>query len=291
MFLIFFFYRVTDFAYFGTSTTDADGKFDFTTYRPGIYPSRPITHIHYKVWYQGEEVLTSQFYFTDEGYRYDPMLMLDVTYMPDGNSYVEKTVVVDLGNGGWEKLTPWQQEGPFYPVVSFFSIGNDLTQGIGEFGTLFPSFDNSGTWDPTNMTDTFEPTASPTNNVTADIGDGGANSTDIGNSTDVEGDVPTQAPTTPVNQTSTASPTITSPPVEFANFTIPPQQGNITLNVTISPTSSNETNVTQFPTISPTLEKEEEDDKKDKDDDKEEVAKEKDAGTATRRMVRHRVAY
>jgi hypothetical protein len=210
--LIFFSYRVSDFAYFGTSTTDADGKFDFTTFRPGIYPSRPITHIHYKVWYQGEELLTSQFYFTDEGYWYHPMLMLDVTYMPDGNSYVEKTVVVDLGNDGWERLTPWQTEGPFYPVVSFFSIGNDLTQGIGEFGTLFPSFDNSGTWEPTNMTDSFEPTESPTN-ATA-----GANSTNIGNSTDVEGDVPTEALTTPtpINQTSTAaspmeSPTITSP--------------------------------------------------------------------------------
>ena len=75
------------FSYFGTATTDTTGHFAFRTYRPGIYASRPITHIHYKVFsnttttttttnttnhpqqQQPTLLLTSQFYFDDENFN------------------------------------------------------------------------------------------------------------------------------------------------------------------------------------------------------------------------------
>jgi hypothetical protein len=52
----------------------------------------------------------------------------------NGNSflYATKTVVVKNNRNvdGFEKLTPDQQEGPFYPVVDFFDVGNDMTAGL-----------------------------------------------------------------------------------------------------------------------------------------------------------------
>ena len=143
---------VDDFQYFGTSTTNSDGEFDFTTYLPGIYPLRPIRHIHFKVWLNGYEYLTSQFYFRRD-LSFDRMLLLDLDRLPDGNYVTFKTVVIDLGKGGDWRRTPHQTEGPYYPVVDFMEMGNDLTQGIGEYATLFPSFTSSGTWFPTETED------------------------------------------------------------------------------------------------------------------------------------------
>mmetsp|Transcript_2975 Transcript_2975/g.3360 ORF Transcript_2975/g.3360 Transcript_2975/m.3360 type:complete len:468 (-) Transcript_2975:250-1653(-) len=124
------------FSYFGTAETDDLGNFSFKTYRPGIYIGRPITHFHFKVFYKGQELLTSQFYFDDESasLMYDAMLVLKLqeSVQADGTSffYATKKVVVNMGMGGFEKLTPYQQEGPFYPVVNFFDVGNDMTMGL-----------------------------------------------------------------------------------------------------------------------------------------------------------------
>ena len=59
--------RRSEFAYWGEATTDEAGRFQFRTYVPGAYPSRPAQHIHYKVWRRGREVLTSQIYFHELG--------------------------------------------------------------------------------------------------------------------------------------------------------------------------------------------------------------------------------
>ena len=56
-----------EFLYSGEAATDARGEFAFRTYVPGRYGSRPAQHIHYKVWVQGREVLTSQIYFDELG--------------------------------------------------------------------------------------------------------------------------------------------------------------------------------------------------------------------------------
>jgi len=147
------------FSYFGTATTNANGDFDFTTYRPGIYIGRPVTHIHYKVFFEGNEVLTSQFYFEDENVSrwYDQMqiLRLEEGVDSDGNIFLStnKQVVVNMRLGGYTKLTPLDVDGPFYPLVDFFDIGNDMTSG------LLRKF--YGSESPT-MVVTIEPTREPT---------------------------------------------------------------------------------------------------------------------------------
>ncbi|MEN9680000.1 MAG: Catechol 1,2-dioxygenase [Actinomycetota bacterium] len=48
----------------GTQTTNSAGKVVFTTIYPGWYPGRTM-HIHFKVWQDGQEVLTSQWFSSD----------------------------------------------------------------------------------------------------------------------------------------------------------------------------------------------------------------------------------
>lgn len=45
----------------GTQTTNAQGQVTFQTIFPGWYPGRTV-HIHVKVWQNGKQVLTSQFF-------------------------------------------------------------------------------------------------------------------------------------------------------------------------------------------------------------------------------------
>ena len=173
------------FSYFGTATTDIKGHFSFRTYRPGIYTSRPITHIHYKVFsnttittnnndhsqqqqqQQPQLLLTSQFYFDDEnvngllaGYDDRQFLKLEEADAEDEDHEdknedpsrlfwtTTKTIVVNAmartsltergqqylsnaaTNNNKPHMTPWDVEGPFYPVVEFWDVGNDLTVGL-----------------------------------------------------------------------------------------------------------------------------------------------------------------
>ena len=154
-----------DFTYFGTSESDENGDFQFTTYRPGIYTGRPMTHIHYKVFSQDDnetltERLTSQFYFQDENHQqYGPMMQLNLVPLDQkttesGNRirYFEthKLIVVDMGLNGNTTLTPSQQEGPFYPLVDFFDVGNDLTNNT-SMHTAWSSAPGSGARDATPL--------------------------------------------------------------------------------------------------------------------------------------------
>ena len=134
---------MSDFQYFGTDTTDTNGKFDFLTYRPGAYSNRPV-HFHFMVWVEDTQTLVTQFYFTDDplSSSVPDMLRLDVIEV-DSNlynygSYVNGTIVIDGSSSssaftttdGDESLldpTPEQSLGPFYPVIDFFSMDNDLT--------------------------------------------------------------------------------------------------------------------------------------------------------------------
>lgn len=56
-----------EFLYWGEAATDANGTFAFRTYVPGRYAARPAQHIHYKVWFERKEILTSQVYFDELG--------------------------------------------------------------------------------------------------------------------------------------------------------------------------------------------------------------------------------
>lgn len=56
-----------EFLYWGEAVADANGTFAFRTYVPGRYAARPAQHIHYKVWFERKEILTSQVYFDELG--------------------------------------------------------------------------------------------------------------------------------------------------------------------------------------------------------------------------------
>lgn len=56
--------RDPNFQYWGKNETGADGSYSFITLVPGRYAPRPA-HIHYKVWVDGRNVLTSQIYFSN----------------------------------------------------------------------------------------------------------------------------------------------------------------------------------------------------------------------------------
>lgn len=57
--------RDTNFQFYGEATTGPDGTYQFRTIVPGEYEPRP-RHIHVKFFRNGEELLTTQFYFADE---------------------------------------------------------------------------------------------------------------------------------------------------------------------------------------------------------------------------------
>jgi protocatechuate 3,4-dioxygenase beta subunit len=57
--------RDPDFQFYGESLTGADGVYAFRTILPGRYEPRP-RHIHVKVKVDGQELLTTQFYFAGE---------------------------------------------------------------------------------------------------------------------------------------------------------------------------------------------------------------------------------
>lgn len=48
----------------GSQVTNAKGQVTFTTIYPGWYPARTM-HIHIKVWRDGQQILTTQFFATD----------------------------------------------------------------------------------------------------------------------------------------------------------------------------------------------------------------------------------
>lgn len=57
--------RDPDFQFYGEAVTGADGVYSFRTILPGLYEPRP-RHIHVKVKLDGQELLTTQFYFAGE---------------------------------------------------------------------------------------------------------------------------------------------------------------------------------------------------------------------------------
>ncbi len=71
--------RDPNFQGYGEAVAGADGRYTFRTIVPGLYEPRP-RHIHVKVRLDGQELLTTQFYFADEiALRGDDAAMLLTT--------------------------------------------------------------------------------------------------------------------------------------------------------------------------------------------------------------------
>ena len=129
--------RDLGFQFYGRAVTDAEGTYIFRTIHPGRYEPRP-PHIHFKVFWNGTELLTSQIYFADvgseggtsSGINTDPLLMsVEQEIGNDGTTLGMGTfdIIVDTGAGaGSLSLTPGQGEGPYYPVVNVEDFDNDL---------------------------------------------------------------------------------------------------------------------------------------------------------------------
>ncbi len=127
--------RDMGFQFFGTSRTDSEGIYMFRTIAPGRYEPRP-PHIHVKVRLNGVELLTTQFYFVEDGAgggvggsAANLLMTLTPETAADGTTVnvASFDVVVDTGIGaGALRLTDSQGEGPYYPVVDVSSYDNDL---------------------------------------------------------------------------------------------------------------------------------------------------------------------
>jgi hypothetical protein len=172
-----------NFQYFGTATSSEDGSFSFQTRRPGIYKARPVTHIHFKVWLNEVDILTSQFYFADENTSFSDLLQLELEEVVtgDGDSLVKtfstnKTIVVNLGLGGDNgPATPFQSAGPFYPIVDFFHLDSNMVNvtALERPGTPAPS---------------ASPSAAPSDSPSGKAGGSGTDDSSPSSTTDVASD-------------------------------------------------------------------------------------------------------
>jgi len=148
-----------DFQYFGTTTTDADGYYAFSTVKPAQYEVRP-PHLHYKVKLDGQTVLTSQWYFEEDRTDTesdgafadggDTLFLVDAgeTQFEDVTArIVTGTIVLDTGLTLENPLaiTVSQTEGPYYPVVDFSEADNSLTSTAADDAPVFPVLSQSFT--------------------------------------------------------------------------------------------------------------------------------------------------
>lgn len=78
----------TEMRYRGQTATDAEGRFEFTTVKPGHYVVSPSwtrpAHLHVKVWVGGEELLTTQLYFETDPFNEADTIIHDTLIMAEG---------------------------------------------------------------------------------------------------------------------------------------------------------------------------------------------------------------
>ncbi|MCY3991686.1 MAG: protocatechuate 3,4-dioxygenase [Caldilineaceae bacterium] len=83
--------RDVNFQSYGRSETGPDGRYGFRTIMPGAYNPRP-RHIHVKVWKEGHELLTTQFYFSN-----DPNASSDRIFAGTGEEV--SALIMEVGEG------------------------------------------------------------------------------------------------------------------------------------------------------------------------------------------------
>ncbi|MCA9690260.1 MAG: hypothetical protein KC636_11670 [Myxococcales bacterium] len=87
-----------EYRYYGQVATDAEGRYAFTTLKPGWYLNGPQyrpAHLHLKVWIGASERLTTQVYFAGDPFNdidtwYDPRMEIDPD--DDGAATLDITV-------------------------------------------------------------------------------------------------------------------------------------------------------------------------------------------------------
>jgi protocatechuate 3,4-dioxygenase beta subunit len=119
--------RDRGFQFFGSSTTDSQGRYSFRTILPGEYAPRP-PHIHVKIKFEDRVLLVTQFYF--QGYGNTPGgraadLVLELTGDEQRTASIDVVIRTGLKDGD-RALTPSQSEGPYYPLQDPGSYDNDL---------------------------------------------------------------------------------------------------------------------------------------------------------------------
>jgi protocatechuate 3,4-dioxygenase beta subunit len=237
------------FQYFGTAKTDSDGSFWFLTHRPGIYTGRP-THFHFKIWIDGENVLTSQFYFADENTNYSDMQIIELRghEFDDGTFgfVANKTIVVDFDLGGDGPFTPSDMEGPFYPVVDFFKFDNNLINATVSSDTALGFSTGAPTKTPSmysldELTEAQSP--SPTTKILPVLTNAPFLFSD-------ESDETTDAPTMIPDSRTTAQPTLSLDPLQIEpTVIINNTQQTLAASTADARSSSRDTKLTFLPTL------------------------------------------
>lgn len=87
--------RDRNFQFYGEAVTDEDGRYTFRTILPGEYEPRP-RHIHFKVKLNGDELITSQFYFAGENSGQPAPLVITLTPGEDANGNAIQTGQRDI---------------------------------------------------------------------------------------------------------------------------------------------------------------------------------------------------
>ena len=91
--------RDRNFQFYGEAMTDENGRYTFRTILPGLYEPRP-RHIHFKVKLNGQELITSQFYFTGESNNQPDTLTITPVEGQDaaGNNILtgQRDIILDI---------------------------------------------------------------------------------------------------------------------------------------------------------------------------------------------------
>ena len=97
--------RDRNFQFYGEAQTDVHGAYSFRTILPGLYEPRP-RHIHVKVRRDGQELLTTQFYFAGEIdlQGAEALMLIDARPGVDGSGNAiltgERDIFVDVDASG-----------------------------------------------------------------------------------------------------------------------------------------------------------------------------------------------
>lgn len=115
----------------GQVFTDACGNFQFTQTFPGVYPQRPIPHIHYRISSADDkELLVTQLYFEGAivaGFSPDETKISQVTNEADGSRSAQFNVYVSMPGTADMSACKVSGEGSYLFLNSTTTLGDNVT--------------------------------------------------------------------------------------------------------------------------------------------------------------------